>query len=153
MLSPLFALALAAAPLQNTVQDSAHVVLVATTDVHGHATHWDYLTDAPFAGGLARAGTVIDSLRRRYPGQLVVVDAGDLIQGEPFAAYAARIAPRDPHPVVEAMNIIGYDAATPGNHEFNFGLAVMRRAIAGAAFPYVSGNIYTLPADTLLYPA
>jgi 2',3'-cyclic-nucleotide 2'-phosphodiesterase/3'-nucleotidase/5'-nucleotidase len=152
MLSTMLALALTAAPLQNTVQDSAHVVLVATTDVHGHATHWDYLTDTPFAGGLARAGTVIDSLRKRYPGQLVVVDAGDLIQGEPFATYAARIGPRDPHPVVEAMNVIGYDAATPGNHEFNFGLAAMRRAIAGAAFPYVSGNIYTLPADTLTYP-
>jgi 2',3'-cyclic-nucleotide 2'-phosphodiesterase (5'-nucleotidase family) len=83
---------------------------------------------------------------------VLLVDAGDLIQGDPFATYFARVAPRDPHPVMEAMNVSGYDAATPGNHEFDFGLPVMRQAIASAAFPYVSGNIYTLRGDTLLYP-
>ena len=89
MLSLLTALVLAAAPLQ----DTAHVVLVATTDVHGHATDWDYVADRPFAGGLARVATVVDSLRARYPGQVVVVDAGDLLQGDPFATYFARVAP------------------------------------------------------------
>ncbi len=97
--------------------------------------------------------TIVDSLKARYPGQVVVVDAGDLIQGDPFATYFARVAPRDPNPVIEAMNLTGYDVATPGNHDFDWGLGVMRQAVAGAAFPYVSGNIYTLPADTLLYPA
>jgi len=47
MLSLLTALVLVAAPLQ----DTAHVVLVATTDVHGRATDWDYTADRPFAGG------------------------------------------------------------------------------------------------------
>lgn len=148
MLAILTALWLAA-----PVQDTAHVVVVATTDVHGHATGWDYLTNQPSSGGLARVATVVDSLKARYPGQVVVVDAGDLIQGDPFASYFARVAPRDPNPVIEAMNLAGYDAATPGNHEFDWGLGVMRQAIAGAAFPYVSGNIYSVPGDTLLYPA
>ena len=117
MLSTALALAvLAAAPLQ---QDTAHVVVVATTDVHGRATGWDYLADQPAPGGLARAATVVDSLRRAYPGQVVLVDAGDLIQGDPFAAYFAQVAPRDPHPLVDAMNATGYDAAVPGNHEYN----------------------------------
>ena len=132
--------------------DSAHVVVVATTDVHGHATDWDYVANQPFPGGLSRVATVVDSLRAAYPGQVVVVDAGDLIQGDAFATYFARAEPRDPNPVIEAMNLTGYDVATPGNHEFDWGLPAMRRIIAGAAFPYVSGNLYTLPADTLLYP-
>lgn len=140
MLSPvLLGLALAAAPPPPA--DSAHLVVVATTDVHGHATDWDYLAGRPFPGGLVRAATVVDSLRARYPGQVLLVDVGDLIQGDPFALYFAQVAPRDPHPVLDAMNRMGYDAATPGNHEFNFGLVTMRRALDAAAFPYVSANI------------
>src|SRR5215207_2345454 len=113
MLSVLTALVLAAAPLQ----DTAHVVVVATTDVHGRATDWDYVSDRPFAGGLARVATVVDSLRMAYPGQVVVVDAGDMLQGDAFATYFARVKPSVPHPIIEAMNLAGYDAATPGNHD------------------------------------
>jgi 2',3'-cyclic-nucleotide 2'-phosphodiesterase (5'-nucleotidase family) len=131
--------------------DTTHLVLVATTDVHGHATEWDYVADRPFPGGLTRAATAIDSLKRRYPGSVIVVDAGDLIEGEPFADYYARVAPRDPHPVIDLMNTLGYDVATPGNHEFDYGLPVLDRAIAAARFRYVSANIRGLPGDTLEY--
>ncbi|MFN2326561.1 MAG: 5'-nucleotidase C-terminal domain-containing protein [Gemmatimonadales bacterium] len=133
--------------------DTARLVIVATTDVHGRATGWDYVTDAPHPGGLARAATILDSLRRAHPGQVVVVDAGDLIQGDPFGAYFGQVDDRTPHPVIEAMNLAGYDVATPGNHEFNFGLDVMRRAIASARFHYVSGNIVQLPRRRLELPA
>jgi 2',3'-cyclic-nucleotide 2'-phosphodiesterase (5'-nucleotidase family) len=75
-----------------------------------------------------------------------------MTQGDPFATYFTRVAPREPDPVIEAMNLTGYDVATPGNHDFDAGVAAMRLATAGAAFPYVSGNIYTLAGDTLLYP-
>ncbi|MGE0352673.1 MAG: 5'-nucleotidase C-terminal domain-containing protein [Gemmatimonadales bacterium] len=147
------ALLLAAAlQVQSPASDTTHLVIVATTDVHGYATAWDYYADAPFAGGLVRATTAVDSLRRLYPGRVVLVDAGDLIQGNPFDTYFARVAPRHPHPVLDAMGAMAYDAATPGNHEFNYGLPFMRGALADATFPYVSGNIYTLPADTLMYP-
>lgn len=132
--------------------DTAHLVIVSTTDMHGHATEWNYLVDAPYPGGLARAATVVDSLRRRYPGQVVLVDAGDLLEGDPFAAYYGREAPRDPHPILDAMAAMGYDAATPGNHDFNYGVPFMMRALRSAGFPYISGNIYTLPIDTLALP-
>ncbi len=145
----LLAAALVGAP--STPRDTAHLVVVATTDVHGRAFAWDYTTDTPFPGGLTRVATIVDSLRRIYPGQLVVVDAGDLIQGDPFAAYFATVAPRDTNPVVRAMNLVGYDAATLGNHEFNWGLATLARALRGAAFPYVSANIHGLPRDTLMH--
>lgn len=149
MLSLLTALVLAAAPLQ----DTAHVVLVATTDVHGRATDWDYVADRPFAGGLARVASVVDSLRATYPGQVVVVDAGDLLQGDAFATYFARVKPQDPHPIVEAMNLAGYDAATPGNHDFDWGLPFLSGAVAEARFPYVSANLFRGSGDALLYPA
>ena len=149
MISLLIAASFVAAPLQ----DTAHVVLVATTDLHGHVTGPDYLGRGPAPNGVARVARVADSLRARYPGQVVLVDAGDLLQGDPFATYFARVAPREPHPIVEAMNLAGYDAATPGNHDFDWGVPFFRRAIGDARFAYVSGNIFDLPGDTLLLPA
>ncbi|HET8762999.1 MAG TPA: 5'-nucleotidase C-terminal domain-containing protein [Gemmatimonadales bacterium] len=131
--------------------DTAHLVIVATTDVHGRAFAWDYTTDRPFPGGLTRVATVVDSLRRAYPGQVLLVDSGDLIQGDPFAAYFARVAPQDTNPMIRAMNLVGYDAATLGNHEFNWGLATLAKALGGARFPYVSANIRGLPRDTLMH--
>jgi 2',3'-cyclic-nucleotide 2'-phosphodiesterase (5'-nucleotidase family) len=146
MLSLFFAasLAIAQAP------DTAHVVLVATTDVHGRATAWDYLTDRAAPGGLTRVATLVDSLRRRYPGQVVVLDAGDVLQGNAFAAYHARHGRRGPNPIVETMSLVGYDAATPGNHDFDWGLPELERALADAAFPYVSANVHLAPSDSLL---
>ncbi|MGH7701952.1 MAG: bifunctional metallophosphatase/5'-nucleotidase, partial [Gemmatimonadales bacterium] len=70
MLAPL----LLAAALAVQLQDTVHLVIVASTDVHGHATAWDYLRNSPYPGGLTRAATVVDSLRDRFPGQVVVVD-------------------------------------------------------------------------------
>ncbi|KPJ95434.1 MAG: hypothetical protein AMS18_02875 [Gemmatimonas sp. SG8_17] len=135
-----------------TAQDTAHVVVVATTDVHGRAYHWDYLNDREAPLGLTRVATVVDSLRARYMGQVILIDAGDLIQGNPFAAYFATERAIDPHPVVDALNAVGYDVATPGNHEFDFGVATFQRAMSGAAFPIVSANLYRLPRDTLVFP-
>jgi 2',3'-cyclic-nucleotide 2'-phosphodiesterase (5'-nucleotidase family) len=86
MLSLLFLASLAAAQ----APDSAHVVLVATADVHGRATAWDYLSDRSAPVGLSRVATLVDSLRRAHPGQVVVLDAGDMLQGNPYATYHAR---------------------------------------------------------------
>ena len=148
MLSLLTAALLVAA---TTPPDTAHLVVVATTDVQGHATDWDYAHNRPFPGGLVRVATIVDSLRTRYPGQVIVADAGDLYQGDAFANYFNRVAPRDPHPIIEALNLIGCDVATLGEHEFDAGLPALRRAMSGAAYPYVSGNVYTTAGDTLLF--
>jgi 2',3'-cyclic-nucleotide 2'-phosphodiesterase (5'-nucleotidase family) len=131
--------------------DTVKVLLVATTDVHGFVTDWDYLDNATWPGGLARVGTVIDSLRAVYQDQVVLVDAGDVLQGNPFAAYFGRISPRRPHPVVDVMNLLGYDAATPGDHDFDFGLDLFQQAVSDATFPWVSANLRVVPADTLAF--
>ena len=147
MLLPLL-LALAA-----QAQDTTQIIVVSTTDVHGHATAWNYLANEPSGGGLVRAARVVDSLRALHPGRVILVDAGDLLQGDPFATYLAQVAPRDPHPVLDVMGAMGYDAATPGNHEFDWGVPFMLRSLRSASFPYVSANIYSLPQDTLTFPA
>jgi 2',3'-cyclic-nucleotide 2'-phosphodiesterase / 3'-nucleotidase / 5'-nucleotidase len=123
------------------VPDTAHVVIVATTDVHGRVFGWDYVRDAAAPGGLSRAATALETLRARYPGQVVLVDAGDLLQGNPFATFFGHYDKRQPQPIVDAMNALQYDVITPGNHDFDFGVDFLRRAASQATYRYVSANV------------
>jgi 2',3'-cyclic-nucleotide 2'-phosphodiesterase (5'-nucleotidase family) len=122
------------------------LVVAATTDVHGRLRSWDYYADAPDpVRGLTRAASIVDSLRGAHPGRVVLVDAGDLLQGNPLTYVAARMAGDSlhPHPVAAAMNVMQYDAAAIGNHEFNYGVPTLRRMIADARFPMLAANALT----------
>ncbi len=117
------------------------LVIAATTDVHGRMRGWDYFGDSSeSARGLARLATAVDSLRLADPGRVVLLDAGDLLQGNPLTFVASRAAPSAVHPVMAAMNAMRYDAAAVGNHEFNYGLPVLARALAQARFPFLAAN-------------
>ena len=141
---PLLALLFGAALLTQGPRASADtttIYLAATTDVHGRASAWDYERDAAAPLGLARAATVIDSLRRAHPGRVVVVDAGDLLQGNSLALVASQAPRRGVNPMVLALNRIGYDAATLGNHEFNYPLPLLDSLLRGRRYALVSSNI------------
>ena len=149
----LLALLLAYQSPQVPPAESAHVVIVATTDVHGRALGWDYVRDREYPGGLSRAAAAVATLRAQYPDQVVVVDAGDLLQGSLFAAYFGRNDHRRPNPMVDAFNALHYDAATPGNHDFDFGWERLQEAATDATYRYVSANIVRGARDSLVFPA
>lgn len=134
-----------ATPLQSN--GSMDLVVAATTDVHGRARGWDYYADVPDSlHGLTRVATIVDSLRRASNSVVswpVVVDAGDIIQGNPLAYVAARVDTTIANPAIGAMNAIEYDAAAIGNHEFNYGLPYLDRVIGEAQFPLLATNAYT----------
>lgn len=115
--------------------------LMATTDLHGHLLPWDYERGRPQPGvGLSRTAALIARARAEVPGAFLF-DNGDTLQGSALANDAlARPAPRPAHPVIAALNALGYDAATPGNHDFGFGLDRALRALADAAYPVVCAN-------------
>jgi len=76
---------------------------------------------------------------------VILLDAGDLLQGNSLTYMAARVsAPEAPHPVIQAMNAMAYDASAVGNHEFNYGLPFLERSIAQATFPFLATNAYRL---------
>src|SRR5665213_54520 len=119
------------------------LLVAATTDVHGHLVGWDYYANrADTARGLARAATIVDSLRAAAPGRVVLVDAGDMLQGTPLTYVAARRDTFLVHPVMAAMNAMHYDAAAVGNHEFNYGLPFLRTVTKEAHFPLLAANAY-----------
>lgn len=123
--------------------ETRDIVVLSTTDVHGRVRGWDYYADsAETLRGLTRAATIVDSVRAANPGRVILLDAGDLLQGNPLAYVAARVAPERPSPIVSAMNVMRYDAAAIGNHEYNYGVPYLRRAVSQARFPFLSANTY-----------
>lgn len=125
-----------------TGSDTVTIVVAATTDVHGALRGWDYAADAPDSTrGLTRVATILDSLRAADAGRVVLVDAGDLLQGTAIASIAVRDS-LGPNPIIAAMNALRYDAAAVGNHEFNYGLPYLERAVSQAAFPFLAANAF-----------
>lgn len=127
--------------------ERAHVTVLVTTDLHSHLAPIDYYTDRPAENGLAKIATLVAQARQR-DAHLLLIDCGDTIQGTPLAAYHSRYHNTPPDPMMLAMNALGYDAMTLGNHEFNFGLPVLEKARQEARFPWLSANTYRVGTDT-----
>jgi 2',3'-cyclic-nucleotide 2'-phosphodiesterase / 3'-nucleotidase / 5'-nucleotidase len=122
--------------------DTMTLVLMGTTDVHGRLYNHDYYTGLETDHGLALLKPRIDSIRAAHGGRTMLFDSGDLLQGNPLGMVYARIHAAEPNPIIRAMNLLDYDAAAIGNHEFNYGLDHLDRALELAGFPFVSANIF-----------
>ncbi len=124
--------------------------ILATTDIHMNLVDFDFVRDKPDETiGLNRTAALIEEARKENPNN-ILVDAGDLLQGSPMGDVVAREKPLkdgEVHPAYLAMNILKYDAAAIGNHEFNYGLDLLERAQMGRDFPILAANAYKLNAD------
>jgi 2',3'-cyclic-nucleotide 2'-phosphodiesterase/3'-nucleotidase len=124
--------------------NQAHLRIMETTDIHVAVYPYDYYADAPDnKSGLSRTATIIDKIRAEA-GNSMLIDNGDFLQGNPlgdFIAYQRGMKDGDLHPVIKAMNVLGYECGTLGNHEFNYGLDFMFKVMQGANFPYVCANL------------
>ncbi|MEU4349732.1 5'-nucleotidase C-terminal domain-containing protein [Streptomyces sp. NPDC023838] len=133
--------------------------VMGTTDLHGNVFNWDYFTDKEFDDkahndvGLAKISTLVEQIRKeKGRHNTLMIDAGDTIQGTQLSYYYAKVDPitakHGPvHPMAQAMNAIGYHAAALGNHEFNYGIPVLRKFEEQCDFPLLGAN--ALDAKTL----
>lgn len=126
-----------------TADERLDLIVAATTDLHGWLRGWNYFANGPDSTrGITRVATIVDSLRAANRGRVLLVDAGDILQGTPVTSIALQWADSArTNPLIAAMNAAGYDAAAIGNHEFNYGLPYLRRAIAEARFPLLAANV------------
>jgi 2',3'-cyclic-nucleotide 2'-phosphodiesterase/3'-nucleotidase len=119
--------------------------LLETTDLHVHIANYDYYSDrVDNSVGLANTASLIAAARAEAKNS-ILVDNGDLIQGNPLGDYIARSRGLDEgevHPVHKAMNLLDYSVGNIGNHEFNYGLEFLETTLAGASFPYISANVF-----------
>ena len=119
----------------------ASLRLIATSDLHASLMPYDYCANRPDSSiGLGAVSQQIAEARGEAQNSLLF-DNGDFLQGSPIADFAASARRRRAHPVITAFNTLGYDAVTLGNHEFDYGLRFLTRALKSARFPVVSANI------------
>ncbi|ERK17414.1 2',3'-cyclic-nucleotide 2'-phosphodiesterase [Pantoea sp. AS-PWVM4] len=127
--------------------------ILETTDLHSNMMDFDYYKDTPTEKfGLVRTATLIHQARSQVKNS-VLVDNGDIIQGSPLGDYMAAkgLKPGEVHPVYKALNTLDYSVGNLGNHEFNYGLPYLKKALAGARFPYVNANIIDLKSGKPLF--
>ncbi|MCX5057854.1 5'-nucleotidase C-terminal domain-containing protein [Streptomyces sp. NBC_00452] len=140
------------------------LTVMGTTDLHGHVFNWDYFKDAEYsdkagnAMGLARISTLVNRVRaERGRCNTMLLDAGDTLQGTPLTYYYAKVDPITAkggpvHPMAQAMNAIGYDAAALGNHEFNYGLETLRKFEDQLHFPLLGANALDAKTQKPAFP-
>jgi len=127
--------------------------IIGTTDIHSFLTDFDYYKDAPTEKfGFTRAASLIRQARAEVKNS-VLVDNGDLIQGNPIADYQAAVGYKEgkSNPAVDCLNAMHYEVGTLGNHEFNYGLDYLADAIKQAKFPIVNANVVKVGTEEPYY--
>ncbi|WP_049620669.1 bifunctional 2',3'-cyclic-nucleotide 2'-phosphodiesterase/3'-nucleotidase [Frateuria defendens] len=147
----------------------ADVAILETTDVHANVLSYDYFKQKADASlGYERTATLIRRARAEFP-NTVLLDSGDTIQGTVLADWQARVKPvgcGEELAIYKAMDALGYDGGTAGNHEFNYGLPFLSQVTgtpmnvdggvaqrcAGPHFPLVLANVYSARDGQPIFP-
>lgn len=129
------------APVEGQTMD---VRILGTTDLHTNLVNYDYYQDKTSEKiGLAKTAVLIKQAKMENS-NVVLVDNGDTIQGTPLGTYKAIVKPvevGEKHPMYAALEALGFDATTLGNHEFNYGLEYLKKVLANNQLPAVNANV------------
>jgi len=133
---------------------TVNVRILATTDLHTNLVNYDYYQDKPVETlGLAKTAVLIEKAKKENP-NVLLVDNGDTIQGTPLGTYKAIVDPvekGEQHPMYAALQALGFEAGTLGNHEFNYGLDYLNRVIETAGLPIVNANVLDPATGKFIY--
>lgn len=112
------------------------IQILATSDLHGKFDPYDYAVNEESASGsMAQISTIVKELRTDGT---ILLDIGDSIQGNSADLFLQD----EVHPMVQAMNYMGYDGWILGNHEFNYGIDTLKHVMEGMEAPVLNGNVY-----------
>lgn len=115
--------------------------ILQTSDIHGNYYPYDFIRRREAAGGLARIHTFVRQRREIYKDNVILLDNGDFLQGQPAAYYYNYIDTVAPHLAAEMMNFMGYNAGNMGNHDVETGNAVFNRWVGDCRFPVLGANV------------
>ena len=142
-------LSLTATPMQ--AKDSNRTVnlkILETTDVHGNFFPYNFITRSPWSGSMARVAQFVDSARSAAGEEnVILLDNGDILQGQPTVYYYNFIDTVTPHIASRIYDFMGYDAATIGNHDVETGHAVYDRWIRQTGIPVLGANVIDNATD------
>ena len=114
--------------------------VVHTTDVHGNCFPYNFITRSQWKGSMARVASFVKQERQRYGKNLILLDNGDMLQGQPTAYYYNFINTSETHLCASILNYLKYDAANIGNHDIETGHKVYDRWISQCKCPIIGAN-------------
>ncbi len=115
--------------------------IIQTSDVHGSFFPYDFINRCPKKGTLSRVMTYVKALREKYGNRLLLLENGDILQGQPSCYYTNYVKPDMPNLAAEVVNYMGYDAQMFGNHDVETGHAVYDKWISELKCPVLGANI------------
>lgn len=115
--------------------------IIETSDVHGSFFSYNFIDRRPESGSLSRVMTFVDTLRRQYGDRLLLLDNGDILQGQPTCYYCNYINPEMENVAASIVNYMSYDAQTIGNHDIETGHEVYDKWIKEVKCPMLGANI------------
>ena len=145
MTRTLFTMALSLLLLGNlpVVSQPATVTLkvVETSDIHGYFFPYDFIEGRSLKGTLTRVHTYVERQRKEYGDRLLLIDNGDILQGQPCVYWSNYVMPDDENLAASVINYMRYDAETVGNHDIETGHRVYDKWIREVRCPLLGANI------------
>lgn len=117
------------------------IKLIETSDVHGNFFPYNFIERKEWSGSFARVHSFVQEMRKQYGDNCLLVDNGDILQGQPTAYYYNFIDTVSTHVVADMMNYMGFVAGNMGNHDIETGHAVYDRWVRQCKFPILGANI------------
>lgn len=126
---------------QYTMAQTVTIKVIQTSDVHGSFFPYDFINRKEKRGSLARVSTYVKQARKTYGKNVILLDNGDILQGQPTCYYCNFIKPEMPNLAASVINYMGYDAQTVGNHDVETGHAVYDKWISEVKCTVLGANI------------
>ena len=115
--------------------------IIETSDVHGHFFPYDFIERKPLKGTLARVSTYVNRLRESYTNRLLLLDNGDILQGQPLNYWTNYVNTDKENIAASVVNYMRYDAEAIGNHDVEAGHNVYDKWIREVQCPMLGANI------------
>ncbi len=125
----------------NKARGTVNIRMIETTDVHGRFFPYDFIRQQPVGGSLAMVSSYVDSLRTIYGDNLLLMDAGDVLQGQPIVTYYNYVRTDAENIASSVSNYMRYDVRTMGNHDVETGHAVYDKWVKEMTCPMLGANI------------
>lgn len=126
------------------------IQILATSDIHGYVMPTRFSADKNETLGLGKLATIIEKQREKAPSLLI--ENGDFIQGSPLTYYQYKKTSISENAMIKVANHLRYDAAVLGNHEFNYGHALVKQVAKEAHFPYIVANMVDDEGNVVFEP-
>ena len=137
----LIAMIVTTLPSQGQATKTVRLKVIETSDVHGHFFPYDFMEKKPLKGTLVRANSYISKQRAAYGDNLLLIDNGDILQGQPCVYWSNYVMPENENLAASVINYMKYDAETVGNHDIEPGHKVYDKWIREVRCPLLGANI------------